>query len=359
MSEILRLKNVVMERNGQQRILSIDSFSLRRGELTAVVGPNGAGKSTLLQTINLLQKYDGEIDLFGEKANSANSISLRRRCSMVFQDVLLVNGTVFDNVAWPLRFRSVAEKEIKARVHKALVDFGCNHLADRPAKNLSGGEAQRICLARALVTEPELLLMDEPFSSLDVAMSNVLMEEIRAVARQREITVLLVSHNFSDVLYFAERVVALFEGQILQDDRPEVLLRRPIDERVARLVGMDNVLPCQIEQIEGGQLVTLPGGIQFTSRTSNMRSAGICCLPGDAFAILEDQVEEAAGRVVIEGLIERVLPGIGTRRVLVSCRDLLLSTRLPRQVNEKLQAGDRIRLVFDPLEAHIIGESYG
>jgi hypothetical protein len=122
---------------------------------------------------------------------------------------------------------------------------------------------------------------------------------------------------------------------------------------------MDNVLPCRIEPKEQHQLITLTGGIQFTHKGTISASAGLCCLPGDAFITIDDQVREEPGQVAIEGLIERVLPGIGTRRVLVRWQGLLLSARLPRQANEKLQVGQRIRLVIDPSEAHIIGDSYG
>ena len=206
------------------------------------------------------------------------------------------------------------------------------------------------------MTEPELLLLDEPFASLDVAMRNAMLEEIRTVARQRGITVLLVSHSFSDVLYFAERAVALFDGNILQDDSPEILMRRPIDERVARLVGMDNVLPCKLEQVGENRIVALAGGIRFAYGGPLVATASVCCLPGDALILCDDQGKDSvAGRVVVEGFIERVMPGIGTCRVLVRLDELVLSVRLPRgYATGKLQPGILIRLCFDPAEAHVV-----
>ena len=336
--------------------MDIDVFSVRRGELVALVGPNGAGKSTLLQTIDLLQPYQGELRLFGEEVRSSNSGILRRRSAMVFQDALLVSGSVFENVAWPLRFRGIAPGEIKTRVHKALADFGCDHLSHRPAKQLSGGETQRVCIARALVTEPEFLLLDEPFASLDVAMRSAMMEEIRTVAKQRGITVLLVSHNFSDVLYFAERAVALFDGRILQDDRPEILMRRPADERVARLVGMDNILPCQVQQEGNHRFVALAGGIRFAYGGPLRAMPLVCCLPGDALSLCDEQEKNPAeGRIVVEGTVERVMPGIGTCRILVQFEGMVLCACLPRDyATGRLSVGERIRLSFDPREAHIV-----
>lgn len=142
MTEILSMQSVSVDRNGRQRILDVHSFSIKNGELVALVGPNGAGKSTLLQTINLLQPYRGNIRLFGENASVPCQSRLRRRSSMVFQETLLLKGSVFENVAWPLRFRGTASIEIKSRVQKALTDFGCDHLSNRPANQLSGGESQ-------------------------------------------------------------------------------------------------------------------------------------------------------------------------------------------------------------------------
>ncbi len=136
MTEILSLQDVSVYRGGRQRILNIQSLSVRRGELVALVGPNGAGKSTLLQTVNLLQPYQGKLRLFGDEAGASNQYQLRRRSSMVFQETLLLTGSVFDNVAWPLSFRGISSREIEARVYKALADFGCDHLAQRPAETL-------------------------------------------------------------------------------------------------------------------------------------------------------------------------------------------------------------------------------
>ena len=355
-AEVLSLRNVSVERNEHKKILDISSFAVEQGELIAIVGPNGAGKSTLLQAINLLLPYRGDMRLFGEEIHESRHSVLRRRSAMLFQEALLVSGSVFENVAWPLRFRGMSANEMNIRVHRALADFGCDHLAKRTAKQLSGGEAQRVCIARALVTEPELLLLDEPFSSLDVAMRASMMEEIRAVAKKKGITVLLVTHNFSDVLYFAERAVALFDGRILQDAHPEILMRRPVDERVARLVGMDNILPCSVKKDGEGRFIELAEGIRFAYGGPMAATSLFCCLPGDALRLSGQQENVSAdGRVVVEGLIERVMPGIGTCRVLVRFGELLLSVRLPRDdAAGKLDIGGKIRLSFDPAEAHIV-----
>ena len=364
MSDVLTMHNILVSRNGTDMVLDIADLTIKRGELLALVGPNGAGKSTLLQTINLLQGYQGDLRLFGVRPDKVTATDLRRRCSMVFQEALLLDGSVAENVAWPLRFRRVADAEIKSRVQQALIDFGCEHLSNRSAKHLSGGEAQRVCIARALATEPELLLLDEPFAALDIAIRSSLLEEIRSVAKRRGITVVLVSHSFSDVLDFAERAVVLIAGRIRQDNRPEVLLRRPVDLAVAQLVGMDNILDCETESEQAGTIVHLAGGISFRLNPAHAVpvAAGYCCLPGDALFLLDQATESQQsnpGTVVLDGQIQRITPGIGCWRVVVKTADLVLTIRLPReQVEQNLQAGLSVRLGFNSAEAQLLQQNH-
>ena len=354
MTEILTLNEVSVYRAGSEPVLQISSFTMQRGELVALVGPNGAGKSTLLQAINLLQPYTGEIRLFGEKAGADKARALRRRAAMVFQETLLLEGSVFDNVAWPLRFRGVAAWKIQEQVEQALDAFDCAHLAGRQAKRLSGGEGQRVCLARALVTEPELLLLDEPFAALDVATRSALLEELRQLAKQKDMAVLLVSHNFADVLYFAERAVALFAGRILQDGSPETLLRRPVNEQVARLVGMDNLFPCTLETAGEQRILRLSETFYIPCEEFMGAAPSFCCLPGDGLLLAErDEAALEEGWVLLEGKVERVLPGVGACCVLVRAGGLLWKARLPAgRSGAAVVAGDSLCLRFCPAEMH-------
>ncbi len=361
MSAVLTMRNIRVSRNGADRVLDIEELTIRQGELTALVGPNGAGKSTLLQTMNLLHDYQGDLALFGVRPDKSNATELRRRCSLVFQEALLLEGSVAENVGWPLRFRRVNDTAIKNKVQQALSDFGCEHIADRSAKCLSGGEAQRVCIARALATDPELLLLDEPFAALDVAIRSSLIEEIRLVAQRRGITVVLVSHSFSDVLDFAERAVVLAAGRICQDDRPQVLMRKPRELSVAQLVGMDNILQCVTESESNGTNVRLPGDISFQLNLNCQHPVTVryCCLPGDAFFLIEPEIEEhktKAGAVIVDGFVQRITPGIGCWRVVVNVNDLQLTMRLPgAQTEQKLQVGSMVRFGFDPAEAQLVG----
>lgn len=353
---ILKMKDLTVSRGGRKNVLEIRQLLVRPGELVAVVGPNGAGKSTLLQTINLLQPYRGELELFGHYAVERDKIMLRRRSAMVFQEMLLVNDTVFNNVALPLRFRGMHEDEIEELVYKALEDFHCEHLAERSALLLSGGETQRVCIARALVTSPELLLLDEPFASLDGATRNEMIEEIRNLARERGIAVLLVSHNFEEVLHFAERALFIFNGRIVQDDRPEFIMRRPATKEIARLVGMDNIVPCYSEENWQGRFIKLNNGIQFLYDGDVSPAISACCLPGDAICLWDGKlVSEQRTWIMAEGLVERIIPGVGAYRILLKIGGHTLSACVPRsQITDDIQKHAKVKFIFNPAEAHLV-----
>lgn len=353
---VLEITDVKVVRNKRQ-ILSIGALSVAAGEMIAVIGPNGAGKSTLLQLINMQLPFDtGRMVLFGQDVARTNKLILRRRSSMVFQETLLLDNTVFDNVALALRFRGMKEREIKTNVNKVLNEFQCAHLVNRMARNLSGGEAQRVCLARALVYEPELLLLDEPFASLDSPTRNTLLAELRQIAVERGTTVILVSHNFNDVLYFAERAVVLQEGRILQDDTPEVILRRPANAVIAGLIEMDNILPCQVEQQGSDVFVQLVNGIRFSWQGEiAVPAAALCCLPGDALFILGEQRAPAYDSlVVMEGSVWQIVPGIGMYRVMVEVEGVTLTMRIPReQAVDRVSVGRQLRIGFNPKECNL------
>lgn len=355
-NDIVNMQQVRVDDNRGKNILSIDNFTIRPGELVAVLGCNGAGKSTLLRTINMLQPYRGEMQLFGQNVSNANKTLLRRRSSLVFQETLLLNDTVFNNVAKVLKFRGVPDNKIKQRVYTVLATFDCEHLANRSARLLSGGEAKRVCIACGLVADTELLLLDEPSASLDVGVRAQTIEKIRQWAEARGAAVILVSHNFTDILHFAERAIALFNGCIIQDDKLEMLIRRPANEQLARLVGMDNIIPCRIERTRSGNLIKLANSFEFLYPGDIKTPITACCLSGDAFYLDTNcSTKRKPNQVVIEGLVERVLDGIGTYSIWVRVGEQTLIVRVPRsQVSGNVYRHAIINLAFNPEDAHFV-----
>lgn len=209
-------ENLRLELGGRE-VLNVDHFALPRGEVLALVGPNGAGKTSLLLTLALLQKpTSGVIRFDGQVAGKDNLVELRRRMAVVFQEALLLDTTVEGNLMTALRIRRVPRREARSRTEKWLARFGIAHLARRPARQLSGGEAQRVNLARAFALEPEVLFLDEPFAALDYPTRNALLEELGALLRDTGITTLFVTHDYTEIPYLAERLAVMYAGQIVK-----------------------------------------------------------------------------------------------------------------------------------------------
>lgn len=352
---ILSMKNVIVHRKNKENVLNIENFSMNAGEIVAVVGPNGAGKSTLFQVINLLISFSGEMKLFGENVGDSNKTKLRRRCSYVFQEMLLLKDNVFNNVAKALQFRGTPKNEINERVNRVLKDFQCDHLINRAVYSLSGGEAQRVCIARAMVTEPELLLLDEPSASLDAQMRSEMIKNIKEIAEEKGIAVILVSHNFSDVLHFAKRAVVMFDGKFVQDNVPETLMRKPVNEKTAKLVGIDNIIPCNIDYNKN--FISLSNGVKFSYAHSIVKSANKCCIPGECIKIYNsDFLTAESSMVVIDGIVKNIFPDIGSYYVVVQCKDQIMNVRISKEhiVYNDIRENKLVKLVFSAKDIHLI-----
>jgi tungstate transport system ATP-binding protein len=222
---LLTLRGVRVQRSGQT-ILDVPALDICRRTVLAVVGPNGAGKSTLLQIMSLLLAPDeGAIHFDGRPVSARdNPVSVRRRMAVVFQEPLLFDTTVSENVASGLRLRGMRGHKLSARVDEWLDRFGIRSLANRSARTLSGGEARRTSLARALVLEPELLLLDEPFSALDYYTRQELLAELPGLLEAARTTTVLVTHDPTEARQLAERAVALQGGQIIRAGRTDEVL---------------------------------------------------------------------------------------------------------------------------------------
>lgn len=235
MSEIIRVKNIQVLKQ-KKRLLAIDELVLEKGKTISVIGPNGAGKSTLLQVLALLMPPSaGEIYYLGELVTKRNMLRFRRQTAVVFQEPLLLNTTVFHNVAQGLRFRGLSGPEVKERVEYWLERLGVAHLTGRTNRYLSGGEAQRVSLARALVLNPEVLFLDEPFSSLDFETRTDLLEKLSGFIKEKGITTFFVTHDYSEIPFWGGDVMALDQGRIVRREKVENIFTGNTVDSIKRL----------------------------------------------------------------------------------------------------------------------------
>ncbi|NWG07702.1 MAG: ATP-binding cassette domain-containing protein [Chloroflexi bacterium] len=233
MSEnLVEIHNLQVRRNGRVA-LEIENLHLRRGETLGVVGPNGAGKSTLLLTLaNLLEPARGEIRFDGRSLHQWNKLDYRRRISVVFQSPLLLDLTVEQNIALGLKFRGVPRDEIRTRVERWMKYLGVESLSKRRADRLSGGEAQRVSLARAFVLDPDLLLLDEPFAALDPPTRAKLLDDLSGILKADHKTAVFVTHNLNEAAKLSHRIAVIVDGTLRQEGTMEQIRAQPADEIV-------------------------------------------------------------------------------------------------------------------------------
>ncbi len=207
---MLRIKNLV-KRYGQQTVLNIPDFLFETGISYAVTGPNGAGKSTLLMCLSgLLQPDSGQVTF---KSDSAAQ-SREPTAGIVLQRPVLFSGTVLENVAYGLKCRGLRRYERNKQARRALESAGLAHLATKTRKQLSGGELQRIALLRTMILEPEVLLLDEPFTHLDPEASAELIRDLHAI-QNRNVTIILTTHDLFRGYALCDRVISLNGGSIV------------------------------------------------------------------------------------------------------------------------------------------------
>ena len=224
-NNILTGHNLLVQVRKQKTILDIPEFYLGTGETLALIGPNGAGKSTLIQVLALLRfSSSGYLEFKGKRVNRRDVLALRRQMAVVFQESLLLDTTVFENVALGLKIRGMSYQLIRTRVEEWLERLGIQELAQRSSRFLSGGEAQRVSLARAFVLEPKILFLDEPFSSLDTPTRTSLVEELRELLHTTRVSTVFVTHNYPEAQVLANRVMEMENGKLINQGTPKEVL---------------------------------------------------------------------------------------------------------------------------------------
>lgn len=221
------------------------NLDIKEGEFIVFVGPSGCGKSTLLRCIAGLTAVDGGQILLGGE-DLVPMPPQKRGIGMVFQSyALFPNMTVQQNVAFGLRMQKVPAAEASKRVAEALELVELNDYANRHPQQLSGGQCQRVALARSLVTRPRLLLLDEPLSALDARIRKHLREQIRSIQQELGLTTIFVTHDQEEALVLSDRIVLMNGGQIVQSGDAETLYTAPADAFAAGFIGNYNLLDAE------------------------------------------------------------------------------------------------------------------
>ena len=355
----------VSKRFGEVGAVDSVSLSIGRGEVFTLLGPSGCGKTTTLRLVAGLEHPDaGEITLRDRVVASAARRHFvapnRRNLGMVFQSYAVwPHMTVFENVAYPLQLRGLPRAVVRDKVARVLDLVGLGGMETRPGTLLSGGQMQRLALCRALVYEPDLLLLDEPFSNLDAKLREQMRVEVKLLQRRLGITVLFVTHDQVEALSLSDRIAVMHRGRVEQVGSPRVLYERPASAFVRDFLGQTVVLsgrvtPPASAQAAGSIAVAMNGslsGCTLAGRSASPAAlapgaaATIAIRPEDIRVVPDDSGEREAHHLL--GTID-TLSFVGDRyeaRVTLGGEHhivlLLTRTRAWRE-------GERVRLGFPP-----------
>jgi spermidine/putrescine transport system ATP-binding protein len=303
---IVELRGVV-KHFGPRAAVDHVSLAIPPGQFYSLLGPSGCGKTTTLRLIAGFERpEEGDVFIHGVRVNDLPAY--RRKVSTVFQSyALFPHLTVGDNVAFGLRQAGVAGEEIRRRVAQALDMVQLPTYRDRPIQQLSGGEKQRVALARSMVLEPEVLLLDEPLAALDQKLRRDMRLELKRLQRAAGITFLFITHDQEEALVLSDAIAVMHRGRLEQVGTPEEIYRRPSSRFVAGFIGSSNYIGGRGSGVTGqGLQITTPGGNCLVAPASDRApaagvDAGILIRPELVHisnGAIPDGAQRVAGRVI-------------------------------------------------------------
>jgi len=357
-TSIISIENLKVELGGVS-ILDIPSFSVREREFVSLIGPNGSGKSTLLLALNcLLKPVSGRLIYRGQVISSSeDAFQYRRKVSMVFQEPLLFDTTVYKNVASGLKIRGLKRDEISERVMRYLRWFNIEHLAHRSARKLSGGEAQRTSLARAFAMEPDMIFLDEPFSALDPPTRHAITDDLDKIVSETGITTIMVTHDQSEALRMSDRIAVMNSGSIVQTGVPSYVMNNPANEFVANFVGMATILDGNVIRIVDGMVTADVTGKEIDAFGEALPGDKIyCCIrPENVTIELTDPDDLTSARNIFPAVIQDISSVGPFLEVVLDCGFSLTAyvTREAFAVLD-LKEGKNVYASFKATAVHII-----
>jgi tungstate transport system ATP-binding protein len=357
MNNLLEGKHLKFSTKGQN-IIDIEHIYLKEGEIVSLIGANGAGKTTLLLTLSTLLKLDrGNLYFMGMHiGDEIKERDYRKNISLLFQENLFLDTTVFENVAIGLRFRKCPEKIIEEKVKDMLKLINIYHLKDRNAKTLSGGEAKRVCIARALVIEPKILFLDEPFTNLDTPSKEEIIKDTGKIIKNKGISSIIVTHDKYEALSLSDRIIVMEKGKIIQEGTKEEVLHQPKNNFVACFFGVENILKGKvIEQKDGELLVDVCGNI--IEVTGNFKKGTLVYLfirPENVFLYKDEKHIKTSVRNHFRGKIVEINNFGYYYRITIDCKFTIVSYITKSSFTElSLNINDEVIIGFKATSIHV------
>ena len=346
------------QRYGERDILKNINLCVDKGEVFAMIGPTGAGKTTLLRLIDLIDvPTSGKIYFDGvDTAESARMrLEVRRRMAFVLQKPVVFNMSVYDNIAYGLKWRGVRKSRLREKVNSVLEVVGLSADKNRNARILSGGEAQRVAIGRAIAIEPEVLLLDEPTANLDPVSASRIEELITSIIQRYATTIIMATHDMSQGQRLADRIGVLINGELLQTGSSRDVFTSPRNREVAEFVGVENIIDGVIVSSED-KVATIDIGGRFIEAISDYAvGEEVCaCVRPEDITLVTSKVSSSA-RNSFTGEITRVVVMGPLARVEIDCGFPLIALVTKRSAEElRLKKGKQVFANFKATGVHVL-----
>jgi ABC-type Fe3+/spermidine/putrescine transport system ATPase subunit len=342
---MLRLNNI--NRKLGDFALKDINLVVSEGQYYVLLGRSGSGKTQLLELIAGLESPDSgtifldHIDITRQKIQD-------RKVGIVFQDyAIFPHMTVMGNISYPLRVKKMDKNTINNKVEKAASEMNIKHLLDRHTDKLSGGELQRVALARTLITSPRLLLLDEPFSSLDTSLKDDLKRILRNL-NKAGLTIVHVTHDYSDAISLAKKVGVIHNGAIIQEGTVDEVFKNPSNRFVARYAGIRNFFKVDITRVNGEFSGITKQNVSFKLNGDIQVASGLLILKGDSIQISRLNSGNKQNNN-IKGRISEIIPSEFGMEITIDAGDLFY-INLAGSVsdNQKFTEGEYVWMSFSP-----------
>jgi len=350
---MLKLENI-SKKLGNFNLSGI-SMEIRKGEYYVLLGRSGSGKTQLLELIAGLNDPDsGKIWLDNEDITTRKI--QERNIGLVFQDyAIFPNLTVFGNIAYSLHCRKTDKATINKEVTGVAKELNISHLLNRYTNNLSGGELQRVALARTLITSPRLLLLDEPLASIDASLKDDIKRTFRQLNR-KGLTIVHVTHDYSEAVSLATKIGVIHNGRIVQEGKPDAVFGKPANRFVARYAGMRNFFRVRFRNEGRSWKADCDGKIALSLPEGNYPDEGLIIIRSNAISISKAEPQNETGNC-FKGVVREVAPCEYGMELLVDAGELFY-VDVPSNDFNKLQITEASDVwISFPAEACIVLQS--
>ena len=353
MNPLIELKDVT-KNYGDTTALNDVSLRVRQGEIFTIAGPNGSGKTTMLRIMASIDTPTvGKVYFNGVRVSGSNRSQIRTKCTMVFQKTALFNTTVYKNIAYGLKLRKFPKDKIDERVENVLDLVKLKGYEKRLAKKLSGGEQQRVSLARALALNTELLLLDEPTANLDPKNVSIIEETISRVNREFNTTIVMATHNLFQAETLTKRAALLLGGKIVQAGTAQEIFRVP-SKHLASFARLENVFSGSSRILkEGTSLIDVGNGLEMEAALKRSGNVTVFVRPEDI--IVSKKPISSSARNVFKGKIVEISDLESVVKLKIDAGKQFIVQITKRSFNEmQLNVRSEVFLAFKASSVHTV-----